>query len=112
MELSDNKSTIAVTGLWFSTVVLGILSFIATRTMVIRTYLRFFPAEVEAASQGTGALSLVNVLVSFSLGIIMIVVVIGGFEYYRKKENHEKAWGLLTKTIAVEIALLTLALFI
>ena len=112
MEFNELKTTTIVMFFWFTSVVLGVITFVATRAMVIRTYIRFFPGEPQAALEGKGTLSFLNILISFPLTILMIVIIIGGFEFYRRKENHQQAWRFLTITLAIETAVLTLAFFI
>ncbi len=106
------KQYLCTLGLWLLTAILGVLSALAARAMVIRNYLRFFPTEAWAASVGKGGLSLLNILVSFTLAFFVIAVIIGGFEYHHRRGGTQKSWRLIAQTLAVELALLLLPLFI
>ena len=92
-------------GLWFVSVALGVLTYLAGREMIIRTYARFFPL-------GLGSLSLVNVVVSIAMAILPIAIIIGGFEYQHRNMGKSEAWVMLARTFAVEVGILLLALFI
>jgi hypothetical protein len=99
-------------GLWFATAVLGVLTFIAGREMIVRTYARFFPLDARLAQAGQGGLSLVNILVTLPLATLAIAIIIGGFEYQHRNMGKPKAWQILSRTLAIECGLLLLALFI
>ncbi|MCB9134094.1 MAG: hypothetical protein H6636_01620 [Anaerolineales bacterium] len=99
-------------GIWLISVALSVLSFIAGREMIIRTYTRFFPWEAWKFASGQGSLSLINILVSLPLATLMIVIIIGGFEYQHRYMGTREAWWLLARTLAVELGFLLLALYI
>jgi len=109
---SDKKNTILIMGLWLVTVVLGFFAFVATPELVERNFLRFFPEQAEAAANGEGALFFLSSMTYFTLGLVMVALIIGGFEYYRNKKNQARSWKFLSRTIAAELAILALALFI
>jgi len=112
-NFSENpKQYLFTVGLWLLTAILGVLSALATRTLVIRNYLRFFPSEALAASVDKGGLFLLNILVTITLAIFVIAVIIGGFEYHHRQSGDPKSWRLIAQTLAVELALLLLPLFI
>lgn len=92
-------------GLWFVSAILSVLTYLAGRAMIIRTYARFFPL-------GLGGLSLVNIVASIAMAILPIAIIIGGFEYQHRNMGKPEAWVILGRTIAVEIGILLLALYI
>lgn len=99
-------------GLWFVSAALGVLTFLAGREMLIRTYVRFFPWEASRFELGLGSLSLVNSIISLAMAILSIVIIIGGFEYQHRNMGRPQGWVLLARTLAVEIGILLLALYI
>jgi len=92
-------------GLWFVSAVLAVLSFLAGREMILRSYIRFFPL-------GEGGYSLINSITSVAMAILPIAIIIGGFEYQHRNMGKPQAWVMLARTFAVEIGILLLALFI
>ncbi|MCK4901414.1 MAG: hypothetical protein KAS38_21705 [Anaerolineales bacterium] len=99
-------------GTWFLTAVLAVLSFLASREIIIRTYLRFFPWDAGRVQTGQGGLPLLNILISLPLAMLVIAIVIGGFEYQHRNMNEPQAWRLLARTLALEFGILLLALYI
>jgi len=92
-------------GLWFVSAALSVLTYLAGRAMIIRTYVRFFPLDLES-------LSLVNIVVSTAMAILPIAIIIGGFEYQHRNMGKPQGWVMLARTLAVEIGILLLALYI
>ena len=92
-------------GLWFVTAVLAVLSYLAGREMILRSYVRFFP-------MGQGAFAAINSIISVALAILPIAIIIGGFEYQHRNMGKPQAWVILARTFAVEIGMLLLAFFI
>lgn len=99
-------------GIWFLTAALSVLVFIAGREMVVRTYLRFFPWDAWRMEMGKGGLSLLNILISLPLAMVVIAIVIGGFEYQHRNMGKPEAWRILSRTLAVEAGFLLLALYL
>lgn len=99
-------------GLWLLTAILSVFVFLAGRAMVIRTYTRFLPLDAWRFQAGQGSLSLVNILVSFPLAALMIVIIIGGFEYQHRNMGTPQGRQILARTLAVEAGFLLLAYFI
>jgi hypothetical protein len=95
--------------LWLVTVILGVVSFFAGRRVLLDTYNRFFPA---APTTGQNGFSLVNILVSFPLAMMVIAIIIGGFEFHFRKVGTEDSHWLFARTLAVEIGILLVASFI
>jgi len=92
-------------GLWFVTAVLAVLSYLAGREMILRSYVRFFP-------MGEGSYSLINSITSVAMAILPIAIIIGGFEYQHRNMGKPQAWTMLARTFALEIGMLLLAFFI
>ena len=92
-------------GLWFVTAVLAVLSYLAGREMILRSYVRFFP-------MGEGSYSLINSITSVAMAILPIAIIIGGFEYQHRNMGKPQAWTMLARTFALEIGMLLLALYI
>jgi hypothetical protein len=92
-------------GLWFVSAALSVLTYLAGRAMIIRTYARFFPFD-------QGSLSLVNIVASIAMAILPIAIIIGGFEYQHRNMGKPQAWVILARTLAFEIGILLLALYI
>jgi hypothetical protein len=92
-------------GLWFVSAALSVLTYVAGRQMVIRTYARFFPWNL-------GSLSLVTIAASIAMAILPIAIIIGGFEYQHRNMGKPEAWVMLARTFALEIGMLLLALYI
>ena len=92
-------------GLWFVTTVLAVLSYLAGREMILRSYVRFFP-------MGEGSYSLINSITSVAMAILPIAIIIGGFEYQHRNMGKPQAWTVLARTFALEIGMLLLALYL
>ena len=91
--------------LWFITAVLAVLSYLAGREMILRSYVRFFPL-------GEGGYSLINLIFSIAMAILPIAIIIGGFEYQHRNMGKPQGWVMLARTFAVEIGMLLLAFYI
>jgi hypothetical protein len=95
--------------LWVATAAVGLLEIVVVREMLLRISARFW------GHSGTrGYWSSVNLgnWAVFALALIYIVFVVGGGEYHYKRVGQRKSWKLFGWTIAVEVAILVLALFI
>jgi len=90
--------------LWLITVVLGIWDILLLREMVLRTFSRFGTAA--------NAFVLINTLVMIPLAILGIAVTIGGLEYHRTHIGQPGSWWLFSRTLAIELSILALPLFI
>lgn len=99
-------------GIWFITAILGVFSFFAGRAIIIRTYLRFFPWDAGNIQAGQSGLPMLNILISLPLAMLVIAIIIGGFEYQHRNVNKPEAWQFLARTLAVECGILLLALFL
>ena len=113
LEPKNNPRAVALAyGLWLVSAALGVLTFLAGREILIRSYVRFFPWEAQRMQLGMGSLSLVNVIISMTMAILFIAIVIGGFEYQHRNMGTPEGWVMLQRTLAVEFGILLLALYI
>jgi hypothetical protein len=99
-------------GIWFLTAVLSVLVFISGREMIVRTYTRFFPWDAWRVTLGKGGLSLINIFITFPLAMLVIAIIIGGFEYQHRNMDTPEGWRMLAVTLAVELGVLLLALYL
>ena len=107
------KETIITGVLWLMTAVLGVIGALAGRRVILVTYGRFFPGNLLEAS--ANPLALMNILVTLPLAFLAIAIIIGGFEYHLggiKRAGTEDSNKMFTRTLAVEIGFLLLALFL
>ena len=99
-------------GIWVLTAFLSVIVFTAGRSMIVRTYTRFFPWDVWLLQEGQGGLSLINILVSIPLALLVITIIIGGFEYQHRYKGTSHGWKMLARTLALEVGFLLLALYL
>lgn len=97
--------------LWILTAALGLIEIWIVREMTLRVYARFFADEAARADVYWGSVAVGNWLV-FILAIVWVALVIGGGEYHVKHFGKPKSWRLFARTIAVQLSILVLALFI
>jgi hypothetical protein len=113
LESKQNPLINAVAyGVWLLTAVLGVLAFMAGRSIIVRTYTRFFPWDAWKVQSGQGGLSLINILISLPLAMLVIAIIIGGFEYQHRYMGKPEGWRMLARTLALEFGFLLLALYI
>ena len=89
--------------LWLITAALSILCLITVRAMTLRTLARF---GLETL------LTIGNYAAVFPMIVFCIAVIIGGFEYHFRRAGQVESWQIFAKTLAVELGILFLALFI
>jgi len=107
---NKSRQAILTAAMWLLTVVLGVVTFFAGRRVLLNTYTRFFPGNL--ATDSRDGLSLMNILASFPMAILVIAIVIGGFElHFRKAGTQESRW-IFAYTLAVEAGFLLLALYL
>ncbi|RLG43748.1 MAG: hypothetical protein DRN92_08990 [Thermoproteota archaeon] len=110
---AENKSGLVLlaVALWVFTSVLGFLEILTVRAIILRIYghfaitYGFYSRELQGAQVlGMGTLVV--------MGILCLGVAIGCGEYHLKHFGQPQSWRLFSRTIAVEVAILVLALFI
>ncbi len=103
-QANKQLATILALILWLVTVVLAVWDFLLIRGMVLRTYGRFGGAA--------NSFELVSILLIIVLAVLWVVVVIGGAEYHRARVGQPNSWQMFSRTLAVEVSILVLPLFI
>lgn len=101
-----NKSliTLLAISLWLLTVILGVWDILLVRQTVLRTFARFGAAD--------DTFRLINILLMIPLTILVMAITIGGLEYHRTRIGQPSSWRLLSRTLAIELSILALPLFI
>jgi hypothetical protein len=97
--------------LWVATAALGLFDIWVIHEMAQRVFARFSVNGSASEHDYWGGVVLGNWVV-FILAVVWIGLVIGGGEYHYKYVGQPKSWRLFARTIAVELSILVLALFI
>lgn len=97
--------------LWAGTAAAGLATIATVLGVAIRVYAAFWGDYSFYGSDYRGALALRNLLV-FPLALLWLAMAVGGGEYHYKNLGQPKSWRLLARTIAVELSIFLLALFI
>lgn len=92
----------------------------AALSVVIIPYTLDAATRVFAAFWGDGGLFgrdywnivMIRQLLTVLLAVFAVVVIIGGAEYHTRAFNTERSWRLLACTLALEVALLLLAVIV
>lgn len=99
--------------LWVVTSVVGFLEILTVREIVLRAYVHF------AATGGIywywreyGGGALLGIGASIFMGLVCLAVIIGGGEYHLRHFDTPESWRLFSWTIAAELSILILPLFI
>ena len=108
---SSARSGVIAFALWACTAVLGFVAIPTVLDMVLRVYAAFWGDYGFYGSDYRGALVLRNLLV-FPLAFLWLAIAVGGGEYHYKHFGQPRSWRLFARTIAVEISIFALALFI
>jgi hypothetical protein len=102
-EPGKKVATAGAVVLWLITAALSIMCLMAVRAMILRTLARF----------GLETLLLIgNYAAVFPMIVFCIAVIIGGFEYHFRRAGQAESWRIFAKTLAIELGILLLALFI
>ncbi len=111
LPLGRVGTAIAVFALWLVTAVLGMFEILLIRDMVLRIFSRFFGDERAYGADYWGGVALGQIIV-IVMAIVWIGLVIGAAEYHYKYYGQPRSWRLFARVIAVELAILVLAVFI
>jgi hypothetical protein len=111
LPLGRVGTAVAVFALWLVTAVLGIFEILLVRDMAQRIFARFFADERAYGADYWGGLALGQIIVVI-MAIVWIGLVIGAAEYHFKYFGQPRSWRLFARVIAVELAILVLAVFI
>jgi len=108
-----HKVLVAVTALslWLTTSALALVEIIVVRALVLRVYGRFFAGRADSAVAYAGGAAL-SIWIMIPLAILAIAVLIGGADYHSRRLGQPASWKVFSRTIAVELSILVLALFI
>ena len=107
----DPKLVVLAVGLWALTSTVSFFQILTVRAIVLRIYSHFAMTSGFYARQYMAARALgMGVLVI--MGIACLAVVIGCGEYHINHFNQPGSWKLFGRTIAAEVAIFLLALFI
>ena len=90
--------------LWAATAALGLFEIVVVREMLLRICACLGSDYLEALNLGNWAV--------FVLAILWLALVVGGAEYHYRRFGQRSSWKLFGWTIAVEVLILVLALFI
>lgn len=103
IEEPGKKMAMAGAGVvWLITAVLSVLCLVAVRNMTLNILARF----------GLETLLTLGNYVTFPMIVFCIAVVIGGFEYHFRRAGQAESWRIFAKTLALELGILLLTLFI
>ena len=108
-EARNSRKYAAAIVLYILTVILSVMAYMAARRMVLSTHAAIFPVDPQT---GSGSLQLVNVIISLGFAVPVIGVIIGGFEYHHRRVGEPGSWWFFSRTLAVELGILILALYI
>nr|HID13925.1 hypothetical protein [Anaerolineae bacterium] len=87
-----------------ATAAVGLWEIVIVRGMLLRIYARFWSDYWSAVNVGNWAV--------FVLGAAWLALAVGGGEYHYKRVGQHGSWRLFGWTIAAEVAILILALFV
>ena len=104
MQSRQAPASVLALILWIATAAVGLWEIVIVRGMLLRIYARFWSDYWPAVNLGNWAV--------FILGAMWLVLVVGGGEYHYRRVGRRESWRLFGRTIAVEVAILILALFI
>jgi hypothetical protein len=97
--------------LWAFTAIVGLQEFVIIRDGVIRIYAAFWGDYGISGADSIMADAL-STFIIWPLGIVWIGFVIGGTEFHFRNFGSPKSWKLFAQTIAAEVSVLVLALYI
>jgi hypothetical protein len=97
--------------LWVALAIIGLLQINTIIEIVLRVYAGLWGDYGVYGSDYWGGVMLRNVLL-IVLSLSWIAIFIGGGEYHAKRVGQPKSWKLFGRTIAVELSIFALALYI
>lgn len=97
--------------LWVTMAIIGLIEINIIIEMALRVYARLWGDYGVYGSDYWGGVMLRNALLIL-LSLSWIAIFIGGGEYHAKRVGQPKSWKLFGRTIAVELSILALALYI
>lgn len=100
-----------VVGLWAATSAVCFLEILTVRGLVVRIYAHLAATGRSYGPDYFGGATL-STLTTLAMAIVCIVIIIGGGEYHYRNVGKPESWKLFGWTIAFELSILVLALFI
>jgi len=97
--------------LWAVTSVLGFLEILTVREIVLRIYAHFAATGGFYGPDYFGGATLA-MLTTIAMALACVVVMVGGGEYHYRNFGKPTSWRLFARTLAVELSVLILALFV
>ena len=114
MKIKSVSTAIIVIIIWLITAALGIWEILLVREMFFRLFGRFMASGVSdyGAIRQANTAGSAGILIVLVLAIVWVAAFIGGAEYHRRHPGEPGSWKLTTRTIAVELSILLLVLFV
>lgn len=97
--------------LWAFTAIVGLQEFVIIREGIIRIYAAFW-GDVGISGTDSIMVDALSTFIIWPLGIVWIGLIIGGTEFHFRNFGDPKSWMLFARTIAAEVSVLVLALYI
>lgn len=110
-KLKDMGAVILTIGLWLLTVALTFFAIIAFLDVLMRIYAAFWANGGFYSAATQAAIGLRQILV-LPLGVLGVMTTIGGAEYHREHFNTRASWRMFARTLAMQLGLLLLGVFI
>jgi len=107
----DPKLVALTLVLWAFTSVVSFLEILTVRAITIRMYAHFAMTYGFYAHEYKGAQAL-GIVALMVMSIVCIGVTVGCGEYHLKNFGQPQSWRLFSRTMAAEVAILVLALFV
>ena len=106
-------ATVRTFGLWLVTAVLAFFEILAVRDVVYTLYARLIVAFNGAVQTADYAVAtwLAQAAV-YTMVVVAIAVVIGGFEYHRRHIGQSRSLNILLWTLAIQLAILLVYLLV
>jgi len=98
-------------GLWALTSVVAFLEILTVREIAMRVYAHFAVTGDLFAREYWGGQT-VGVGAAVIMGVLCVGIIIAAGEYHMKHFGQPRSWRLFGRTIAFELSILVLALFI
>ena len=97
--------------LWAGTSALGFLEILTVREIVLRIYAHFAATGGFYGRAYGGGVAL-GIGAAMAMGVVCVGIIMGGGEYHLRNFGQPKSWRLFGWTIAAELSILVLALFV
>jgi hypothetical protein len=97
--------------LWALSAALSVLIIPYTLEAVTRVFVAFW-GDTEAYGRDYWNVVMIRQFLTAVLAGFAVVVIIGGAEYHTRAFNTERSWRLLASTLALEVALLLVAVIV